>query len=148
MGGEKDVGERQKRDKKRARREWSRKGGFLQTLKQLSSRGEVMQGHGGITVLANRRELYSHTHTQQQNARHQLPDDSNLAVIKPRPAWTYKQKKPTAYRLASADSLAPVSGGCRSVQTHSCLRLCREKTGCLTSKTHTSPLWPVQFLTH
>ncbi|KAF5902139.1 ATP synthase subunit alpha [Clarias magur] len=32
-------------------------------------------------------------------------------------------KKPTAYRSASADSLAPVSGGCLSAQTHSRLSM-------------------------
>lgn len=151
MGGEKDVEERQKKDKKSKtseRRQWQ--GGFLQTplssfpLEARSCKVTVglqfWQTGGNYT--------YTHTNTRTATERETaapwwLEPGCNKAMA----GLNLQTKKPRAYRSASADSPSPVSGGCLSVQTHSCPRLCREKLAASLPK-HTSPLRPVQFFTH
>lgn len=56
--------------------------------KQLSSQGRVTAGHGGITLLANKRELLSH------KAVHDSPMTLS-SCNKAKAAWTYKQKANT-----------------------------------------------------
>lgn len=56
--------------------------------KQLFSQGRVRGGHGGITLLANKRELLSH------KAAHDSPMTLG-SCNKAKAAWTYKQKANT-----------------------------------------------------
>lgn len=153
MGGEKDVEERQKRDKKTARHlsRVSGGGGVLQTpLSSFPLEARSRKVTVGLQFWQTGGNYsYTHTHAQQQlNARQQLPDDSNLAVIKPWPAWTYKQKS-----QQPIDWLLPtLPRPCREAAflcRHTPARGCAEKNWppCF-QNTHTSPLRPVQFLIH